>query len=138
MLTPLDVSMLQSSFPSVFNGFDGPDGEVPVDVTMGRDVALECMIRDASPLPRIQWFMDDDIDGDVSDDILIDTSEDSTRALIRAVEDGRYLVIRDLNADRFSNTYHCAVTIGPSEDPADPADLQHSPTTYVLQDVGKL
>ena len=120
MLTQLDVSCsVQSSFPSVFAGFEDPDTprDVTVDVTEGRDVALECMVGAAQPPPEIEWFMGD---------TLIGTNEDLFDDF-RAVEDGRYLVVRDLDAAKISARYHCEVTNARS------LDRVRSPVTYVLQ-----
>ena len=102
---------------SDFNGFDGPSGTVMVNVTTGSQaaVAIECRVRGANPPPQIRWL---DANGPLT--------EDTGSNRLRFLDNGRYLLIRQLTTAQVNTTYQCEVTNA----------LLHqsrtSPTTYTL------
>ena len=102
---------------SDFNGFDGPNGTVNVNVTTGSQaaVAIECRVRDANPPPIIRWR---DANGPLT--------EDTTNNRLRFLDNGRYLLIRQLTTAQVSTTYSCEVTN------ALLYQTRTSPTTYAL------
>ena len=89
-----------------------------INVTAGLDVALLCDIPLASPPPVIEWW---------DDNGLISSEPD-----VRYVNGGRYLVLRELTADKISRMYRCRVTNA----------FVHTTVTsngdYTLTDLGKL
>ena len=102
---------------SDFNGFDGPSGTVLINVTTGSQaaIAIECRVRDANPPPIIRWH---DANGPLT--------EVTSSNRLRFLDNGRYLLIRQLTTAQVNTTYQCEVT----------NVLLHqsrtSPTTYVL------
>ena len=102
---------------SDFNGFDGPSGTVLINVTTGSQaaIAIECRVRDANPSPIIRWH---DANGPLT--------EVTASNRLRFLDNGRYLLIRQLTTAQVNTTYQCEVT----------NVLLHqsrtSPTTYVL------
>ena len=104
---------------SDFNGFDGPNGTVMVNVTTGdyADVAIECRVRDANPPPIIRWH---DANGPLT--------EVFARNRLRFLHNGRYLLIRELTTAQVNTTYRCEVTNALLH------QLRTSPTIYTLVD----
>ena len=72
---------------SDFNGFDGPNGTVMVNVTTHGQaaVAIECRVRDANPSPIIRWH---DANGPLTEVFRWNR--------LRFLENGRYLLVREL------------------------------------------
>ena len=104
---------------SDFNGFDGPNGTVMVNVTTGDQaaVAIECRVRDANPSPIIRWH---DANGPLT--------EVFRGNRLRFLENGRYLLVRKLTTAQVNTTYRCEVTNALLH------QLRTSPTTYALVD----
>ena len=104
---------------SDFNGFDGPNETVNVNVTTDRvyeaAVAIECRVRDANPPPVIRWR-----DGSGL------LTEDWRNNRLRFLDNGHYLLIRELTTAQLNTTYQCEVTNALLN------ELRTSPTTYVL------
>ena len=86
---------------SDFNGFDGPNGTVMVNVTTGDQaaVAIECRVRDANPSPIIRWH---DANGPLTEVFRWNR--------LRFLDNGRYLLVRKLTNGQISTTYQCEVT----------------------------
>ena len=79
-------------------GFGGQIVQENVQVVLGGAVALQCMVPDANPPPEIVWF-------------------NSAGEMIKFVEnevfleeDGRYLFLATLTAERLQDMYRCQVT----------------------------
>ena len=104
---------------SDFNGFDGPNETVNVNVTTGSlykaAVAIECRVRDANPPPVIRWR---DANGLLT--------EDWRNNRLRFLDKGRYLLIRELTTAQLNTTSQCEVTNALLN------QLRTSPTTYAL------
>ena len=104
---------------SDFNGFDGPNETVNVNVTTDRvyeaAVAIECRVRDANPPPVIRWR---DANGLLT--------ENWRNNRLRFLDKGRYLLIRELTTAQLNTTYQCEVTNALLN------QLRTSPTTYAL------
>ena len=102
---------------SDFDGFDGPNGTVNVNVTTGSRaaVAIECRVRDANPPLQIRWH---DANGPLT--------EDWRYNRLRFLDNGRYLLIRELRYAQVNTTYQCEVTNALLH------QLRTSPTTYAL------
>ena len=79
-----------------FNGFDGSNGTVMVNVTTGPQaaVAIECRVRDV-----IRWR---DESGPLT--------ENRLNNRLRFLHNGRYLLIHQLTNVQISTTYGCEVT----------------------------
>ena len=84
MFTQNNVMMSAVLSVSDFNGFDGPNGTLMVNVTTGSQaaVAIECHVRDTIPPPIIQWR---NVNGPLTEII------SSNR--LRFLHNGRYLLI---------------------------------------------
>ena len=101
-----------------FDGFDGPNGTVTVNVTTDDgddDVALKCCVQDANPPPQIRWH---DANGPLT--------EDRTNNRLRFLDNGRYLLIRELTTAHVNTNYDCEVTNARLH------ETVRSPTTYDL------
>ena len=84
-----------------FDGFDGPNGTVMVNVTTADgddDVALECHVQDANPPPQIRWLGNG-----------IPLIQNTTNNLLRFLDNGRYLLITQLTTARVNTNYQCEV-----------------------------
>lgn len=76
--------------------------EVPVDVALNSDVALECDVLDTSPPPMIKWF-------NIQEGLL--TSEVLQNNIsIFFLEGGRYLYLRNLRQAQLQQQYYCVIT----------------------------
>ena len=87
---------------SDFDGFDGPNGTVTVNVTTDDgddDVALECHAQDANPPPQIRWLGNG-----------MPLTEESTNNRLRFLDSDRYLLIRQLTTAQVNTNYQCEVT----------------------------
>ena len=104
---------------SDFDGFSGQSGTVQVNVATGSqaDVAIECRVRDANPSPQIRWR---DRNGVLT--------EDTTNNRLRFLDNGRYLLIRQLTTAQINTNYQCEVTNARLH------ETVRSPTTYDLVD----
>ena len=95
--------VVMCTVPSVpdFDGFDSSGGRVIISVATGSqaDVAIECPVRDANPPPQIRWR-----DGNGL------LTEDTTNNRLRFLDNGRYLLIRELTDTQINTDYHCEVT----------------------------
>ena len=103
---------------SDFNGFNGPNGTIMVNVTTANgddDVALECHVGDANPPPQIRWHNGSGI-----------LTENTTNNRLRFLDNGRYLLIRELTLAQVNTTYHCEVINARLH------ETVRSPTTYDL------
>ena len=102
---------------SDFNGFDGPNGTVNVNVTTGSQaaVAIECRVGDANPPPQIRWH---DGSGPLT--------EVTVSNRLRFLDNGRYLLINQLTTAQVSTTYSCEVTNARLH------ETVRSPTIYTL------
>ena len=83
-----------------FDGFNGPS-IVMVNVTTDDDddnVALECYVGDANPSPQIRWLGNG-----------VPFTEDRTNNRLRFLDNGRYLLIRQLTSEQVNTTYQCEV-----------------------------
>ena len=90
-------------FVSDFDGFvdDSSTTEMVVVTTGVRgSVAIECHVRDANPPPQIVW-----VDG--SGTIF---TEDRRNNQLRFLDNGRYLVIKQLTSGQVNTNYQCEVT----------------------------
>ena len=88
---------------SDFAGFDGPNGTVMINVTTddGDDdvpVALECFVQDANPSPQIRWCDGNGV-----------LREDTTNNRLRFLDNGHYLLIRQLTDAQVNTNYQCEV-----------------------------
>ena len=89
-------------FVSDFDGFDSPKRTVMVNVTTDDgddDVALECPVGDANPPPQIRWLGNG-----------IPLTEDRTNNWLHFLDNGRYLLIRQLTTEHINTNYQCEVT----------------------------
>ena len=88
-----------------------------INVTTGirSAVTIECRVRDANPPPIIRWR-------DQSGPLTGNTANNQLRFL----DNGRYLLIRQLTTAQVSTNYHCAVTNARLH------ETVPSPTTYDL------
>ena len=113
-----DVPMCAVPSVSDFNGFDSRGGRVTINVTTGSqaDVAIECRVRDANPPPQIRWR-------DGNGNLL---TEDTTNNQLRFLDNGRYLLIRQLTTAQVNTDYQCEVTNARLD------EVIPSPTTYDL------
>ena len=104
---------------SDFDGFNGPSGTVQVNVATGSqaDVAIECRVRDANPPPQIRWRDGNGV-----------LTEDTTNNRLRFLDNGRYLLIRQLTTTQINTNYQCEVTNARLH------ETVRSPTTYDLVD----
>ena len=87
---------------SDFDGFDGPNGTVTVNVTTDDgddDVALKCHVQDANPPPQIRWLGNGKA-----------LTEDRTNNRLRFLDSDRYLLIRQLGTAQVNTNYQCEVT----------------------------
>ena len=102
---------------SDFDGFNGPSGTVQVNVTTGTqaDVAIECRVRGANPPPQIRWRDGSGV-----------LTEDTTNNRLRFLDNGRYLLIRQLTTAHVNTNYQCEVTNARLH------ETVRSPTTYAL------
>ena len=95
--------VVMSTVPSVpdFDGFDSSGGRVTINVATGgqADVAIECPVRDANPPPQIRWRDGNGV-----------LTEDTTNNRLRFLDNGRYLLIRQLATAQVNTDYHCEVT----------------------------
>ena len=83
------------------SGFDGPNGTVMINVTTDDgddDVALECFVQDANLPPQIRWC---DRNGVLT--------EDTTNNRLRFLDNGHYLLIRQLTDAQVNTNYQCEV-----------------------------
>ena len=104
---------------SDFDGFSGQSGTVQVNVATGgqADVAIECRVRDANPPPQIRWRDGNGV-----------LTEDTTNNRLRFLDNGRYLLIRQLTTAQINTNYQCEVTNARFH------ETVRSPTTYDLVD----
>ena len=105
-------------FVSDFDGFDSPNRTVMVNVTTDDgddDVALECPVGDANPPPQIRWLGNG-----------IPLTEDRTNNRLRFLDNGRYLLIRQLTTEHVNTNYSCEVINARLH------ETVRSPTTYDL------
>ena len=103
---------------SDFGGFTGPSRVVTVNVTTADgddEVALKCLVADSNPPPQIQWL------GNGSP-----LTEVFTNNRLRFLDNGRYLLIRELGTAQLSVNYQCQVTNACLH------EMVTSPTTYNL------
>ena len=89
---------------SDFNSFNGPNGTVMVTVTTDdadsdADVALECCVGDADPPPQIRWRDGNGV-----------LTEITTGNRLRFLNNGRYLLIKQLTTAQVNTNYQCEVT----------------------------
>ena len=90
-------------FVSDFDGFvDDSSTTETVIVTTGvrGTVAIECRVRDANPPPQIVW-----VDGSGTT-----LTEIRFNNLLRFLDNGRYLLIRQLTPEQVNTNYQCEVT----------------------------
>ena len=88
---------------SDFDGFvDDSSTTETIAVTTGvrGAVAIECHVRDANPPPNIVW-----VDGSGTT-----LTEDRRNNQLRFLDNGRYLVIRQLTTEQVNTNYQCQVT----------------------------
>ena len=103
---------------SDFGGFTGPSRVVTVNVTTADDedeVALECLVADSNPPPQIRWLGD----GNPLTEVTADNR-------LRFLDNGRYLLIRELGTAELNTNYQCQVTN------AHLHETLTSPTMYTL------
>ena len=106
---------------SDFDGFDGPNGTVMINVTTDDgddgddDVALECSVQDANPPPQIRWRDGNGV-----------LTEIMTNNRLRFLDNGRYLLIRQLTDSQVNTNYQCEVINACLH------ETVRSPTTYDL------
>ena len=103
---------------SDFGGFTGPSRVVTVNVTTndGNDeVALECPVADSNPPPQIRWLGDGN-----------PLTESTLNNQLRFLDNGHYLLIRELGTTQLNTTYQCQVTNARLH------EMETSPTTYNL------
>ena len=101
-----------------FDAFDSPERTVMVNVTTDDgddDVALECPVGDANPPPQIRWLGNG-----------IPLTEDRTNNRLRFLDNGRYLLIRELRNEHVNTNYSCEVINARLH------ETVLSPTTYDL------
>ena len=103
---------------SDFGGFTGPSRVVTVNVTTADgddEVALECQVAESNPPPQIRWLG--------NGNPLTEETLDNRR---RFLDNGRYLLIRQLSTAELSVNYQCQVTNARLH------GAETSPTTYTL------
>ena len=103
---------------SDFGGFTGPSRVVTVNVTTADgddEVALECLVADSNRPPQIRWLRD----GNPLTEVTADNR-------LRFLDNGRYLLIRELGTVQINTTYQCQVTNARLH------EMEISPTTYNL------
>ena len=113
--------VVMSTVPSVpdFDGFDSNGGRVTINVATGgqADVAIECPVRDGNPSPQIRCRDGNGV-----------LTEDTTNNRLRFLDNGRYLLIRQLTTAQINTNYQCEVTNARFH------ETVLSPTTYDLVD----
>ena len=90
-------------FVSYFDGFvDDSSTTETIVVTTGvrGSVAIECRVRDANPPPQIVW-----VDGSGTT-----LTEDRRDNRLRFLDNGQYLLIRQLTTTQVNTNYQCEVT----------------------------
>ena len=105
---------------SDFGGFTGPSRVETVHVTTADDdddVALECLVAESSPSPQIKWLGN----GNPLTEITLNNRR-------RFLDNGRYLLIRELSTAQLNTNYQCQVTNARLH------EMETSPTTYNLVD----
>ena len=103
---------------SDFGGFTGPSRVVAVNVTTDDgddDVALECLVGESNPPPQIRWLGNGN-----------PLTENRTNNRLRFLDNGRYLLIRQLSTALVNTNYKCQVTNARLH------EMETSPTTYNL------
>ena len=103
---------------SDFGGFTGPSRVVTVNVTTADgddEVALECLVADSNPPPQVRWLGN----GNPLTEIM-------TNNRLHFLDNGRYLLIRELGTAELNTNYQCQVTN------ARLYGRETSPTTYNL------
>ena len=103
---------------SDFGGFTGPSRVVTVNVTTDDDddeVALECLVADSNPPPQIRWLGNGN-----------PLTEVMTNNRLRFLDNGRYLLIRQLATEQLNTNYQCQVTNARLH------EMETSPTAYNL------
>ena len=101
-----------------FGGFTGPSRVVTVNVTTADgddDVALECLVAESKPPPQITWLGN----GNPLKEVM-------TNNQLRFLDNGRYLLIRQLTTVQLNTNYQCQVTNARLH------EMVTSPTTYNL------
>ena len=92
--------------------------EVPIPVALNSDVALECDVLDAKPPPQIKWYNDTGVIQEVV----------QGNNVIRFLDGGHYLYLRNLDSSHLAQRYYCAVTnVNFSQEVS-------APTRYILID----
>ena len=87
---------------SDFGGFTGPSRVVTVNVTTAEDkdqVALECQVAESNPPPNIRWLGNGN-----------PLTEQRLNNRLRFLDNGRYLLIRQLSSAQLNINYQCQVT----------------------------
>ena len=103
---------------SDFGGFTGPSRVVTVNVTIDdgdNEVALECLVADSNPPPQIRWLGNGN-----------PLTEDRTNNRLRFLDNGHYLLIRQLSTAELNTSYQCQVINARLH------EMETSPTTYNL------
>ena len=103
---------------SDFGGFTGPSGVVTVNVTTADDndeVALKCQVAESNPPPNIIWLGNGN-----------PLTENRLDNQLRFLDNGRYLLIRQLTPADLSVNYQCQVTNARLH------EIETSRTTYTL------
>ena len=103
---------------SDFGGFTGPSGVVTVNVTTADDkdqVALECQVAESNPPPQIRWLGNGN-----------PLTENRLDNQLRFLDNGRYLLIRQLTPADLNVNYQCQVTNARLH------EMETSRTTYTL------
>ena len=101
-----------------FGGFTGPSRVVTVNVTTADgddDVALECLVAESKPPPQIRWLGNGN-----------PLTEVMTNNQLRFLDNGHYLLIRQLTTVQLNTNYQCQVTNARLH------EMVTSPTTYNL------
>ena len=105
---------------SDFGGFTSPSGVVTVNVTTDDDddeMALECQVAESNPPPNIIWLGNGN-----------PLTENRLDNQLRFLDNGRYLLIRELSPAQLNVNYQCRVTNARLH------ATETSPTTYTLVD----
>ena len=102
---------------SDFGGFTGPSGVVTVNVTTADDdeVALECQVAESNPHSNIIWLGNG-----------IPLTQNRLDNRLRFLDNGRYLLIRQLTTAELNVNYQCQVTNARLH------EMETSRTTYTL------
>ena len=88
-----------------FNGFkrmaesNESTVEVSIPVALNSDVALECDVLDAKPSPQIKWYNNTGA-----------IQEINQGNIMRFLDGGRYLYMRNLDSSHLEQQYYCVVT----------------------------